>query len=808
MFKNSVLFLLGVFLFSELDAFEGKISLLPHQEAPINYLVEHPEVKGLLINHYMGTGKTFLAIGFAERFPEKPVIVLAPRFIEGHWLQQMKQFGVKNTQRFEFVSYHDAPQKLIGRDLSKTILIMDEAHNLVRLIKSSNQEQNKRYSDLYLNLQKSNRILALTGTPLYSNEHDIAPLVNLVSGKDLFPYNEEEFRLKYTEVIPAASFWRGYFTESMIIRNVSPIVVGFGAAGLLGPVAIAPVMALGMISFPVINALCFPVEKFHLRRLNADQLKATTSEYVSYYEIPNLDKSEFPAQKRHIEEVSYNGEQFQFFLNFAEMSLDDEHLLLLLKEESPHIDLAYLKLNSTGLQKHLRNSPGAGRDIGNLGVAPPKFDALFKKITSKGLQKTVIYSNYFENGILSFARYLDDKGLSGQYAILKPNAKADEQSQIVSDYNLGKVKILLLHPEITEGISLKGTRQFHVMEPVLNSTILEQVIARAVRYQSHSDLPASDRSVDVYLWKAVVGGFNLKNFELKKKDWLKRYRELSDWSDFGRGLVQIDKNYYFKMYSPDEFTYLRLGDLNDNIVVLKSVLKRNSIEAGKGLEHVEEEPKALPYPTTNFSLGYFFSPQIQWLGNDKLSKMPNLKSDFSYRLSIEVPLYRYLSAGAYVSYAGYSFPGQPSGGLGNVGTGLDLKTQIPIEFGKQRLAPYLTGSLGLAALIDINTIHPYSRFEESNLRSESSNFGFGPAGQIMAGLEYYPIPLVGFFVEGGMHALIGLHRVDEQRKETHTYSDGNSTSSYESYGTTETTWGFNAYLLNAWQLQFGLKLGF
>src|SRR3989338_3343824 len=223
---------------------EEKITLLPHQKAPIDYLVQHPEIKGLLINHYMGTGKTFLAIGFSERFPEKPVIVLAPRFIEGHWLQQMKQFGVKNTQRFEFVSYHDAPEKLKNRDLSNTILILDEAHNLVRLIQSTNQDQNRKYSDLYLNLQKSYRILALTGTPIYSSEYDLAPLINLVSGKELLPYNQEEFRLQYTEVIPSASFWRGYYTESMIIRNTSPMVWGLAAGGLFGSVAIAPVFTL------------------------------------------------------------------------------------------------------------------------------------------------------------------------------------------------------------------------------------------------------------------------------------------------------------------------------------------------------------------------------------------------------------------------------------------------------------------------------------------------------------------------------------------------------------------------------------
>ncbi|MEI6806430.1 MAG: helicase-related protein [Myxococcaceae bacterium] len=787
-------FLTLFLIFSNISVAEEKIALLPHQARPIEYLLQHPEVKGLLINHYMGTGKTFLAIGFAEHFQEMPVVVLAPRFIEGHWLAQMKQFGVKNTQRFEFVSYHDAPEKLKNRDLSKTILILDEAHNLVRLLGSSSQEQNKKYCDLYLRLQKSNRILALTGTPIYSNEYDVAPLLNLVSGKDLFPFNEEEFRLKYTEVIPMPSFWRGYFTESMIIRSAAPTVWGLSAAGLFGPLVIAPVFALGMIAFPVINALVLPVEKFHLRRLDGSKLRIVTSKYVSYYEIPDLDKSEFPNQTRHVEEVDYNKEQFQFFLDFAEMSLDDEHLLLLLKEETPNIDPTYLKLNSTGLQKHLRNSPGAGRDIGNLGISPPKFEKIFKTMMLGGLQKTVIYSNYYENGILSFARYLDRMGLKDKYVILKPDATPEEQTKIVADYNLGKFPVLFLHPEITEGVSLKGTRQFHVMEPVLNSTVLEQVIARAVRYQSHSALPEKERHVDVYLWKAMIGGFNLKNFELKKNDWLKRYRELSDWSDFGRGLIQVDKNYYFKMYSPDEYSYLKLNDLNQNIRVLREVLQEHSIESPVlDGEQVERKSKPLPPPTTNFTLGYFFKPNIQWLGNDKLEKMPEMKSDIAFRIGIEVPLYRYLNAGAHVGYAGYSFPNQTDGSLTHLSSGLDLKAQLPIELGRQRLAPYLTGSLGISALIDTSTLQDYSRQINGSSVLKSNSFGFGPSGQLMAGFEYYPISWVGIFIEGGMQALIGLHRVNQ------------TTSAVKS---AEDTWSFNAYLLNAWQLQFGLKLGF
>jgi len=61
------------------------ITLLPHQVRPIYFLRKHPKQKGLLINHYLGTGKTYLSLGFAEQFQNKKVVVLLPRFLKSNW---------------------------------------------------------------------------------------------------------------------------------------------------------------------------------------------------------------------------------------------------------------------------------------------------------------------------------------------------------------------------------------------------------------------------------------------------------------------------------------------------------------------------------------------------------------------------------------------------------------------------------------------------------------------------------------------------------------------------------------------------
>ncbi len=351
------------------------------------------------------------------------------------------------------------------------------------------------------------------------------------------------------------------------------------------------------LTIPALKHLAMPLRKFPLRQLNAKKFTPFIGKYVSFYEIDNLDMSNFPSKTMHQKEVSYNAEQFWFFLNFIEKSLNNQALARIYRDTNRSLDLSYLTLNSTLLQARLQGIPGSGREIGNFDfkgtetlVESPKFLEVLDTIQDAGMPKTVVYSNYFENGIQAFAHFLDRHGLQGKYAILKPDLAPEKFAQIVADYNRDTVKLLLLHPEITEGISLKGTRQFHILEPVLNQTILDQVVARAVRYQSHAHLPEAERHVDIYNWKAVIGS-GANALKLKKANWFNGYSELNDWSDWGSGMRKIDKNYDRKKTSPDIETAIRLESVNQNMLELKDLMRHfaieNQIQATAGEKHAQ-----------------------------------------------------------------------------------------------------------------------------------------------------------------------------------------------------------------------------
>ena len=72
-----------------------------------------------------------------------------------------------------------------------------------------------------------------------------------------------------------------------------------------------------------------------------------------------------------------------------------------------------------------------------------------------------------------------------------------------------------------EGISLKNVRYVHLMEPYWHPVRLRQVIGRANRICSHTNLPEDDRTVDVFLYLMVFSEAQLlseKSTELRIKD--------------------------------------------------------------------------------------------------------------------------------------------------------------------------------------------------------------------------------------------------------------------------------------------------
>jgi hypothetical protein len=81
------------------------------------------------------------------------------------------------------------------------------------------------------------------------------------------------------------------------------------------------------------------------------------------------------------------------------------------------------------------------------------------------------------------------------------------------------LKLIMITQSGAEGISLKHVREVHVLEPYWNEVRIQQVIGRAIRANSHTDLPIGKRNVSVYRYLISMTKEQIKNAKtIQNKD--------------------------------------------------------------------------------------------------------------------------------------------------------------------------------------------------------------------------------------------------------------------------------------------------
>lgn len=229
-------------------------------------------------------------------------------------------------------------------------------------MRTLNKEQNERYTKLYINLRNAYKIVGLTGTPIYSDESDLAFIINFVTGQNLIPFNQDEFHLEYTKILPARQFFRGYFSESNLMVATLPPTLGFLGLSVFGPIGLGIGFPLG-IFLPVLINYSFDLNSYKLRKLNINKMQPLMSKYVSYFRFDESTFKDFPGQKIEVMEVPYNRQQYSFFLHLVEGNLPVSQLQRLLENELVRHDDEFVEINSTAIHEQIYSAIGAGRDI-------------------------------------------------------------------------------------------------------------------------------------------------------------------------------------------------------------------------------------------------------------------------------------------------------------------------------------------------------------------------------------------------------------------------------------------------------------
>ena len=457
-------------------------------------------LKGILVYHKIGAGKTCTAINMAEHLKNKMnIMVVLPAALIGNFrgelisecpgdeyisssdrkkLAKLKpnncvfqniinKSNKKIDKYYTIYSYHKFVDlaKANKIKLKNTLLIIDEVQNMI-------SESGTFYKNLKKLVDESDdktRIILLSATPMFDKPVEIAMTLNLLKPKK--------------ELLTGSAFNQKYLS---IKRNKEGFY--YKAKNM----KIFRKMITGMISY----YRGAPPQTFPLQNFKTVRCKMSDFQYKSYLTAMSSEDNFIRGSFRNVDILKM---PTNFFIGPRIMS---------------NISFPNKSIGLTGFASFADEA----LHIQNIKKYSVKFYKIYKKIgESEG--PVFIYSNFKDiGGLRSLVNFLEAHGYKNykvhgegekRFAVWsgdEPHIVKEEIKYIFNqkeNHNGSKLKIMLGSPSIKEGVSLLRVEQVHILEPYWNLSRMQQIIGRAIRYCSHKDLPLRRREVDVFLYLAT-----------------------------------------------------------------------------------------------------------------------------------------------------------------------------------------------------------------------------------------------------------------------------------------------------------------
>lgn len=419
-------------------------ALKPHQTR-VTQRIQRPGQPGLIVSHGLGSGKTLTSIAVQDALDMK-ADVLVPAALQENYLKERDKHVEGKSPEVVMTTLQRVSRS--GQVGGNPLLIVDEAHRA--------REPGTKAQKALMGTTAKKRIL-LTASPFYNRPSDIAGLINIAAGDKVLPADRTEFRKRYISETRVSPGLLGMLTGKKhgVKENINPSQVSF--------------------------------------------LRGVFSKWVDQHGSSTED---FPEVERKIVQVPMGPKQRSMY--DAIIGKAPAWVRFKVKRGLPPSKQESRQLNAFA---------GAVRQISNTTRAhapdePPeetKIDYAFGRLQSAlkkdKKHKAIVYSNYLEAGVVPYReRLVKAKIPFGEYT---GEMKKKDRDALVNDFNAGRKKVILLSSAGGEGLDLKGTRLVQILEPHWNNEKLRQVEGRAIRYKSHSHLPAKDRKVLVESYLAT-----------------------------------------------------------------------------------------------------------------------------------------------------------------------------------------------------------------------------------------------------------------------------------------------------------------
>jgi superfamily II DNA or RNA helicase len=449
-----------------------------------NYMSPMTRYNSLLLFHPTGSGKSLSAISIAENFIRDkmltPLVFIKNKYVKTNFISEIEKFGF-HPGNYKFTTYSSVKN---FENFNKYLVIIDEVHNITG---------NELYKEFVTTLQKSSqcKLVIMSATPVFNDVLEIFDIFNLLRSVDKdIPELSKKQGIMYTSL-----------PRSLVSEKIPSIKEAYRT-----------------ILIPYIKG-----RVSYLKKLPNDKNFAKKEYVTNITPFKKMYVTQMSALQKKIYNENKEKNPGTLYKNLSDISI------CVFPDGS---------FGSKGVQKFIMKSRDTSfLNSKNIAMYSPKLKAILDHVNkSEGI--VFIYSNYVSTGTKLISALLKENGFSkyprvskgktfldlSEYKFeedvkeveptriellkkelekkaKKPPKKTSGLSAVnsVENYDGSRIKVIIGTPMVSEGITFKNIRQIHILEPYWNSSRIEQIIGRGIRYKSHEVLPVEKRKVQVFL---------------------------------------------------------------------------------------------------------------------------------------------------------------------------------------------------------------------------------------------------------------------------------------------------------------------
>ena len=486
------------------------------------------------------------------------------------------------------------------------LLIIDE---IQRLVSEGGTFYKKLYDSIKYYFHPRLKIALLSATPIYDNPYELALTMNLLRPRIPFPIKKLDFYDKFigftdeNEECKSETESRDYITEnSCIINNdlISYLCSGYVSYFKGGNPNAYPYKRIITLE----HTFSLEHKKEYLSALKSDISKdknfiADADRSINSYEnvlLGNYNTEE----EDNVSGMYVTSQQYSnIFLPKAAGSINKT-----VAEKKQALAIFRDKIKS----QRFENIPAV---IEYVKTFSTKFASIIElSLNSNG--PVFIFSNWLTFGVEPLAIILEACGLvsfekkdrgAGKFFVWSSETKTKDKDgtlikkarntfNSIQNNDGSLLKIILGTRSVMEGVSFKNVKQVHITDPWWNESRIEQILARASRYCSHSSLPTEEQYVDIYRHYSVYPGSG-RSPDPDAMNMLKEVGKPSGWRDYESfGLDQKMLIAALKKYNIN-------SDLN---TILKKCAIDSKINKNGNLIRLEEN--VIPLPSGSYQIYY------------------------------------------------------------------------------------------------------------------------------------------------------------------------------------------------------------